>query len=72
MLSDGECSGQPEFKGVRLSLSLPDEATADRMFSALAAGGEVQMPLGKTFFSPCFGMLADRFGVAWMVLVPGA
>jgi PhnB protein len=72
MASDGNCSGQPSFKGVRLSLSLADEGTARRMFDALAEGGEVQLPLGKTFFSPCFGMLADRFGVSWMVLVPGS
>jgi PhnB protein len=69
MASDGMCSGQPEFKGVALSLSVPDAATADRLFGRLADGGQVQMPLGKTFFSPCFGMVADRFGVSWMVIV---
>ena len=70
MASDGRCSGQPRFGGVSLSLSVPDEATADRLFAALAEGGQVQMPLGKTFFSPRFGVVADRFGVSWMVIVP--
>jgi PhnB protein len=69
MASDGRCSGQARFGGVSLSLSEPDEATADRFFAALAEGGQVQMPLGKTFFSPRFGMVADRFGVPWMVIV---
>jgi PhnB protein len=69
MASDGRCSGQPRFGGVSLSVSVPDEATADRFFAALAEGGRVQMPLGKTFFSPRFGMVADRFGVSWMVVV---
>src|SRR5215217_2988028 len=69
MASDGRCSGQARFGGVSLSLSVPDEATADRLFAALAEGGQVQMPIGKTFFSPRFGMVADRFGVPWMVIV---
>ena len=68
MASDGRCSGQARFGGVSLSLSVPDEATADRLFAALAEGGQVQMPIGKTFFSPRFGMVADRFGVSWMVV----
>lgn len=69
MASDGMCSGSPRFQGVSLSISVPDEATADRMFAALADGGQVQMPLAKTFFSPRFGMVADRFGVSWMIIV---
>jgi PhnB protein len=52
-----------------LSLSLPNQAEAQRAFAALADGGQVQMPLAKTFWSPCFGMVADRFGVGWMVSV---
>ena len=56
------------FKGFALSVSAKDEADADRMFNALADGGQVQMPLGKTFFSPRFGMVADRFGMGWMVI----
>ena len=70
MASDGHCSGQTEFTGFSLSITVPDAATADRFFNALAEGGQVQMPLGKTFFSPCFGMVTDRFGVGWMVILP--
>ncbi|MDJ1160087.1 VOC family protein [Chelatococcus sp. SYSU_G07232] len=70
MASDGRCTGQPSFQGFSLSISVPNEAEADRVFAALADGGQVQMPLGKTFFSPRFGMVADRFGVSWMVIVP--
>ena len=69
MASDGRCTGKPSFQGFALSLDAANEAEADRMFNALADGGQVQMPLGKTFFSPRFGMVADRFGVSWMVLV---
>ena len=71
MASDGHCGGQAKFDGFSLSLTVPDAAAAERAFNALAAGGEVRMPLGKTFFSPSFGMLADKFGVGWMVIVPG-
>jgi PhnB protein len=69
MASDGCAQQNPVFKGFSLSLTLPDEAAAERCFAALAEGGQVQMPLAKTFFSPKFGMLADRFGVGWMVVV---
>ena len=69
MASDGQCVGQPSFQGFSLSLTVPDEAEAERLFAALADGGQVHMPLTKTFFSPCFGMVADRFGVGWMVNV---
>jgi len=69
MASDGECGGKPSFQGFALSLSVATEAEADKRFAALADGGKVQMPLGKTFFSPRFGMVADRFGVSWMVIV---
>jgi PhnB protein len=69
MGSDGRCQGAPSFAGVSLSLTVPDAAEADRAFVALADGGDVQMPMGKTFFSPRFGMVADRFGVSWMVIV---
>ncbi len=67
--SDGRCEGPAKFQGFSLSLTVADEAEAERLFAALADGGQVQMPLTKTFFSPSFGMLADRFGVSWMVLV---
>lgn len=68
MASDGHCSGQPAFQGFALSLIVSGEEEAARRFAALAAGGQVLAPLGKTFFSPCFGMVTDRFGVSWMVL----
>ncbi len=68
MASDGRCAGKPAFQGVSLSLSVPGEAEADRLFDALAEGGQVQMPIGRTFFSPRFGMVADRFGVSWMIV----
>ncbi len=69
MASDGRCQGKPNFQGISLSLTVAKEAEAERLFAALAEGGKVQMPLGKTFFSPCFGMVADRFGLSWMVIV---
>jgi len=72
MASDGHCAGKPEFKGISLSLTVADKAAADRAFTALVDGGEVQMPLGETFFSPAFGMVSDRFGVTWMIMAtPG-
>ncbi len=61
--------GGPNFNGIALALSAPTDADAERMFNALADGGKVNMPLTKTFFSSRFGMLADKFGVGWMVLV---
>ena len=67
MASDGRCDGKASFQGFSLSLAAADEAEAKRLFAALADGGQVQMPLAKTFWSPCFGMVADRFGVSWMV-----
>jgi len=70
MLSDGNCTGKPAFNGFSLTAEAKDPADAERLFARLSEGGQVQMPLGKTFFSPAFGMLADRFGVSWMVLVP--
>jgi PhnB protein len=69
MASDGCTDGKTNFKGFSLSLAVAKEADADRYFNALADGGEVQMPLGKTFWSPRFGMLTDRFGVGWMINV---
>jgi PhnB protein len=72
MASDGNCTGKPSFQGFSLAITAADEAEADRLFAGLADGGQVQMPLGKTFFSPRFGMVADRFGVGWMVIVAPA
>ena len=67
MGSDGRCDGVTNFQGFSLSIDAPDATIAERMFKALADGGQVQMPLAKTFWSPLFGMVADRFGVGWMV-----
>jgi PhnB protein len=70
MLSDG-CGPESEgFQGFSLSYSAPDEAEAHRAFAALSEGGKVELPLTKTFYSPCFGMLTDRFGIGWMIIVP--
>jgi PhnB protein len=71
LMSDGRCGGAPSFQGFSLSLSPADDAEAARVFAALGDGGVVGMPLGKTFFASSFGMLADRFGVGWMVVVQG-
>ena len=69
MASDCNGTGKPAFQGFSLSIAARDEAQADRLFAALSDGGQVQMPLGKTFFSSRFGVVADRFGVSWMVVV---
>ena len=69
MASDCESTGKPEFKGFSLSYAVSTEADAERVFNALAAGGQVHMPLEKTFWSPRFGVVADKFGVSWMVNV---
>ena len=69
MASDG-CDDKSRFDGFRLTLTLPNEAEASRAFTGLSDGGQVQMALAKTFWSPCFGMVTDRFGVGWMVTVP--
>jgi PhnB protein len=71
MASDGMCgkNGKPNFQGFSISLAPPGDAEAKRLFEALAEGGEVRMPLSSTFFATSFGMVADRFGVGWMVVV---
>jgi PhnB protein len=69
LASDGRCQGKPSFQGFALTITASGEAEADRLFAALADGGQVQMPLAKTFFSPRFGMVNDRFGVMWMIIV---
>src|SRR5665213_28802 len=69
MLSDGRNSGSPKFEGFALSVNAKDESDADRMFNALANGGQVTMAMSKTFFSPRFGMVADKFGMHWMIIV---
>lgn len=69
MASDGECQGQSKFQGFSLAITVPATADAQRLFAALSDGGQVQVPLTETFFSPSFGMVTDRFGVVWMVYV---
>ncbi len=69
MASDGCGSEAPGFEGFSLSVDMPNAEAARRAFDALAEGGAVRMPLDKTFFAPCFGMLTDRFGVGWMLIV---
>jgi PhnB protein len=69
MASDGNNTGHPTFQGISLTLTAANDAEADRLFAALQDGGKVQLPLTKTFFSSRFGMVADRFGVAWMIVV---
>jgi PhnB protein len=69
MASDGSCDETEKFEGFSLTLTVPDAAAADQTFAALADGGKVEMPLTRTFFSPYFGMVTDRFGVSWMIYV---
>jgi PhnB protein len=68
LASDGRCTGKPGFEGISLALTVSDDAEAKRMFTALSDGGQVQMPLEKTFFASSFGVVADRFGVSWMIV----
>ena len=69
LMASDECEKDSRFGGFSLSLSVPTEAEADRAFTALSDGGTVKMPLAKTFWSPRFGMLTDRFGLGWMISV---
>jgi PhnB protein len=69
MASDGHCLGKTGFQGFSLSIAPADVSVAERLFAALADGGKVQMPLSKTFWSSCFGMVEDRFGLPWMINV---
>ncbi len=70
LASDGRSTGKPVFQGFSLTITAPSDAEAKRIFNALADGGQVQMPMDKTFFASSFGMAADKFGVSWMVIVP--
>jgi PhnB protein len=65
---DGRCLGKPNFQGFSLSIMAPTLPEAERLFAALGEGGQVQMPMSKTFFASGFGMVGDRFGVSWMVI----
>lgn len=70
MMTDGNSAEPAKFDGIMLTVQVADEAEANRVFCGLGEGGQTMMPLGKTFFSPCFGMTTDKFGVSWMVIVP--
>ncbi len=72
MASDGRCSGKATFSGISLTLNAKDNAEAEKLFGALGKGGQVTMPMSETFFAHRFGMVADKFGVNWMVLAPKA
>jgi PhnB protein len=72
MASDGDCAGQTKFQGISLALNAKDGAEAERLFAALSDSGQVQMPMTQTFFAERFGMVADKFGVSWMVVSPPA
>jgi PhnB protein len=67
-LSDGSCNGNATFSGVTLTLNADSDADAEKLFAALGKNGQVQMPMNETFFATRFGMLADKFGVGWMIL----
>ena len=71
LASDGHCAGKPSFQGFGLTLSAASDAEAEKLFTAIGKGGQVMMPLGKTFFASSFGMVTDRFGVLWMVIAGG-
>jgi PhnB protein len=68
MASDGMCGGKPNFQGLSLSIAVDNDATAERMFNALKADGKAQMPMTETFFASRFGVVADKFGVSWMII----
>jgi PhnB protein len=67
MASDCAGGDKPKFEGFSLAISVTSEADADRLFAALSEGGKVEMPLDKTFWSPRFGVVSDKFGVSWMI-----
>jgi PhnB protein len=70
MATDGQCSGKATFSGITLTLNAASNGEAEKLFNALAQGGTVNMPMSETFFAHRFGMVADKFGVGWMVLNP--
>ena len=72
MADDGMGDKHAEFKGMTLAIEVVDDAEAKRVFTALGEGGNVTMPLMKTFWTSSFGMLTDKFGVPWMVNVAAA
>jgi PhnB protein len=70
MATDGRCTGKAAFSGISLTINAGSDAEAEKLFNALAQGGQVGMPMSETFFAHRFGMVADKFGVGWMVLHP--
>jgi PhnB protein len=70
--ADGCASAEMKPAGFGLSLQTPDVAEAEQLFNALAWEGEVRMAMTKTFFSPSFGIVVDKFGVNWLIYVPQA
>ncbi|HVT54161.1 MAG TPA: VOC family protein [Dongiaceae bacterium] len=70
MGSDGYCTGTAKFEGISLTFNAKDAADAEKVFKALSDGGQVKMPIAKTFFSPAFGVVSDKLGVNWMIIVP--
>jgi PhnB protein len=70
LMSDGRAQGNPKFEGFSLALNPASESEAEHLFASLADGGQIQMPLARTFFALRFGMVADRFGISWMIHVP--
>jgi PhnB protein len=72
MASDGRCTGKANFSGISLTLNAKDNAEAEKLFGALGKGGQVSMPMSETFFAHRFGVVADKFGVNWMVISPKA
>ena len=68
LASDGHCNGKPAFQGFSLSINAANDAEADKLFAALGKGGKVTAPMSETFFASRFGMVADKFGVNWMVM----
>ena len=69
-VSDGMGRGNAEFKGFHLSLTLHDEKLVKKRFESLSQGGQVIVPLDKSFFASSFGMVQDKFGLTWALLVP--
>lgn len=70
MASDGQCTGKANFSGISLTLNASNNGEAEKLFGALGNGGKVTMPMSETFFAHRFGIVADKFGVSWMVLNP--
>ena len=68
LASDGYCKGAPKFDGFSLTIQCANDAEAEKLYKAVGEGGQVTMPLDKTFFASSFGMVTDKFGVGWMVI----